>query len=280
MNGMTVWRGLRQVGMAAVDVLLPPRCLICAELVPLDGTLCAGCFREMTLIGEPCCHRCGVPFLHSGQGQRPSATAPLQCQRCVNNPPEYGQARAAWLYDKASRRLLLPLKYSDRTELARPLARQMAFAGRDLLARAELLLPVPLHYRRLLSRKYNQAGLLAKRLSKLSGVPWAPDLLRRRRSTPALGGLSAGERIVALHGAFRLARGGAARIAGRRLLLVDDVMTSGATVRACAAVLLAAGAAGVDVLAAARVPDPALADGADLSSMRLPLDQTWPDDDV
>jgi ComF family protein len=279
MESMTVWRGLRRAGMAALDVLLPPRCLICAALVPTDGTLCAGCFREMTLIGEPQCHCCGVPFLHSGQGVRAAGGA-LHCQRCVNNPPEYRRARAAWLYDKASRRLLLPLKYADRTELVRPLARQMAFAGRDLLARAELLLPVPLHYRRLVMRKYNQAGLLAKRLSKLSGVTWAPDLLRRRRATPALGGLSAGERIVALEGAFRLARGGAARIAGRRLLLVDDVMTSGATARACAAVLLAAGAASVDVLAAARVPDPALADGADLPYPRSPLDRSWQDNDV
>lgn len=271
-------QGLRWVGMAALDLLLPPRCLICAEQVPTDGTLCAGCFREMTLIGAPHCHRCGVPFLHSGQGV--PGPGGLHCQRCINNPPEYGQARAAWLYDKASRRLLLPLKYSDRTELAKPLARQMAFAGRELLGRAELLLPVPLHYRRLLSRKYNQAGLLAKRLSRLSGVPWAPDLLRRRRATPALGGLSAGERIVALEGAFRLARGGAARIAGRRLLLVDDVMTSGATARACAAVLLAAGAASVDVLAAARVPDPTLADGAELPSRKPPLDRSWQDNDV
>jgi ComF family protein len=280
MDRTIMWQGLHRLGMAALDVLLPPRCMICAELVPTDGTLCAGCFREMTLIGEPHCHCCGVPFLHSGQGTRPAAGGPLHCQRCTNNPPEYRQARAAWLYDKASRRLLLPLKYADRTELVKPLARQMAFAGRDLLGRAELLLPVPLHYRRLLSRKYNQAGLLARRLSKLSGVPWAPDLLRRRRATPALGGLAAGERIVALEGAFRLARGGPARIAGRRLLLVDDVMTSGATVRACAGALLAAGAASVDVLAAARVPDPTLADGADLPSRRAPLDRDWQDNDV
>ena len=280
MDNRTVWQGLRRAGMAAVDLLLPPRCLVCAELVPTDGTVCATCFREMTLIGEPQCHCCGVPFLHSGQGVRTMAGRPLHCQRCTNNPPAYRQARAAWIYDKASRRLLLPLKYADRTELVKPLARQMAFAGRELLARAELLVPVPLHFRRLLSRKYNQAGLLAKRLSRVSGVPWAPDLLRRRRSTPALGGLSAGERIAALEGAFRLAGGGAARIAGRRLLLVDDVMTSGATARACAEALLVAGAASVDVLAAARVPDPTLADGADLPSRRIPLDRDWQGNDV
>jgi ComF family protein len=280
MESSSVLQGLRWIGMAALDTLLPPRCLVCAEQVPTDGTLCATCFREMTLIGPPLCRCCGVPFLHSGQGAPPPEGGALHCARCLNNPPEYRQARAAWLYDKASRRLLLPLKYADRTELARPLARQMAFAGREMLARAELLVPVPLHYRRLLARKYNQAGLLAKRLSRLSGVPWAPDLLRRRRATPALGGLSAGERIVALHDAFRLAPRQVARIRGRRLLLVDDVMTSGATARACAAVLLAAGAAAVDVLAAARVPDPALADDAGLPSSRAPLDRHREDNDV
>jgi ComF family protein len=280
MDRQTAMRGLRRLGGAVLDTLLPPRCLSCSAIVPSQGTLCADCFRGVTLIGEPLCHRCGVPFLHAGQGVAEQPGGPLHCPKCARTPPEYGQARAAYLYDKASRRLVLPLKYADRTELAGPLARQMAYAGRGLLARAELLVPVPLHRRRLLGRRYNQAALLAWKLSRLSGLPCVPDLLRRRRATRALGEMGAAARLVALEGAFHLPRASLGRLRGRRLLLVDDVLTSGATANACARLLLAAGAASVDVLAAARVPDPSLADGADLPSFRNALDRAAGPDDV
>ncbi|MDJ0390991.1 ComF family protein [Roseomonas sp. E05] len=257
------WRtGLRRLGGAALDALLPPRCPACAALVLTEGTLCLDCFRTVTPIGAPLCHRCGLPFLHTGQGA-PLPGDPsghLHCARCVEGPPLYGRARAAWLYDDGSKRLVLPFKYGDRTELAGLLARHMAQAGRELLAEADLLLPVPLHRGRLLARRYNQAALLAARLARLSGKPWAPHLLRRARHTPKLAKLGAAERLVVLEGAFTLAPGGAARVAGRRVLLVDDVLTSGATVSACAAVLLAAGAAQVEVLAAARTPGPGMAE--------------------
>lgn len=274
---MPGWRGLARLGWrwdirhwgarlggAALDLVLPPRCLSCGEAVLEQGTLCAECFRATPLIAPPCCDRCGVPFLHAGQGERPARDplaprggAPL-CPRCLASPPAYGQARAAYWYGEGAKRLILGLKYADRTELAGPLARQMAQAGAPLLARAELILPVPLHRWRLLGRRYNQAALLAAALSRRSGRPWAPDLLRRTRRTAPLGERGAAERAAALEGAFALARGAAPRIAGRRLLLVDDVLTSGATASACAEVLLRHGATGVDVLAAARVPDAAL----------------------
>lgn len=262
--------GLLRLGHAALDALLPPRCLACATPVLAEGTLCAACFREVRLIGPPLCLCCGIPFLHAGQGE-PALGGGLICPRCAETPPVYARARAAYLYDAGAKRLLLPFKYAGRTELALPLARQMAHAGRELLAEADLLLPVPLHRRRLLSRGYNQAGLLAARLSRLGGVPWAPDLLRRARATTALARHGAAERAALLEGAFRLAPGGAARVAGRRLLLVDDVLTSGATASACAAVLMAAGAARVEVLAAARVPDPRLAE-KDMAGLALPGD--------
>jgi len=250
--------GLCRLGAATLDALLPPRCLACAALVLDDGALCAECFRAVTPIGAPLCHRCGLPFLHEGEGEpMPGASADqLHCAACLAEPPAYGQARAAWIYDAGSKRLVLPFKYGDRTELAAPLARQMAQAGRELLAEAELLLPVPLHRRRLLGRRYNQAALLAARLARLARKPWAPDLLRRARRTPPLARLGAAERLAVLEGAFALARGAPGRIAGRRMLLVDDVLTSGATVSACARLLLEAGAARVDVLAAARTPAP------------------------
>lgn len=202
------------------------------------------------------CARCGVPLPHEGAGSM--GREGELCPACTARPPAFAYARAALRYDEAARRLLLPFKYADRTELAAPLARHMARAGAPLLAAADLLAPVPLHWRRLLGRRYNQAALLAGCLARRSGTPVVPDLLRRTRATPPLGERGAAERRLVLAGAFAVTPRHRARVQGRRVLLVDDVMTSGATAEACALVLLAAGAAAVDVLAAARVPDPRL----------------------
>ncbi|WP_235907840.1 ComF family protein [Siccirubricoccus phaeus] len=246
----------RRLGGGALDLLLPPRCLTCDAPVQLQGTLCAACFGGLSFIGAPCCACCGVPFPHAGHGV-PGPQGPL-CEVCAATPRAFAQARAALRYDAGAQKLILPFKHADRTELARPLALHMARAGAALLARAELLAPVPLHWRRLFARRYNQAALLAGLLAGRAGKPHLPDLLRRRRATPPLGDLGAAARVAVLEDAFlapaRLAR----RIEGRRVLLVDDVMTSGATADACARALLAAGAAAVDVLTAARVPDPRL----------------------
>jgi ComF family protein len=245
---------LRRLGVTLLDAVLPPHCLTCDTAVATQGTLCPACWSSVHVLTQPFCARCGVPFLHAGQGG-PGGL----CPGCLEHPPSYGVARAALRYDDGARRLLLPFKHADRTELAGPLAARMARAGAPLLARAELIVPVPLHWRRLLARRYNQAALLARHLARGARKTLIPDLLRRTRPTPALGERGAAERAALLDGAFAVARRHASRLAGRHVLLVDDVMTSGATAEACAAVLLAAGAAGVDVLAAARVPDPRLA---------------------
>jgi ComF family protein len=241
---------LRRLGLAALDAVLPPHCLTCDAAVDAQGSLCGACFGTLSFVTAPLCARCGVPFPHAGAG-------PV-CPGCDARPPAFEAARAALRYDDGARRLVLPFKHADRPELAGPLARHMARAGAALLARAEVVAPVPLHWRRLLSRRYNQAALLAGRLARQAGLPHVPDLLRRTRPTPPLGDLGAAARAALLEDAFAVSRRGGARIAGRRVLLVDDVMTSGATADACARALLAAGAAAVDVLAAARVPDPRL----------------------
>jgi ComF family protein len=238
-----------------LDILLPPHCLTCDAQVERQGSFCATCFSGLNLISAPFCARCGVPFAHEGEAER-GADGALLCAPCLTRAPGFAVARAALRYDEGAKRLILPFKHADRTEMAAPLARLMARAGAEMLAGTDLLAPVPAHWRRLIARRYDQAALLAQRLGRLSGRRVVPDLLRRTRATVPLGDKGAAERAALVADAFSVAR--PARVAGKRVLLVDDVMTSGATAEACARALLAAGAARVEVLAAARVPDPRL----------------------
>ncbi len=237
----------------ALDLLLPPHCLTCDTPVDAPGRFCPDCFRQTGFVTEPCCQRCGVPFSHAGQGGLEKI-----CPGCRDRAPPWDRARAALRYDTQSQRIVLPLKYADRTEYAAALAPLMARAGAALLRDAELLVPVPLHRRRLIARRYNQAALLAHAVARFAAKPVLPDALRRTRVTAPLGDLSAEERARVVDGAFAVRAGRAGRIAGRRVLLIDDVLTSGATCAACTRVLLDAGVASVDVLVAARVPDPRL----------------------
>ncbi len=242
-------RALRRGGRGLLDLLLPPQCLRCRAAVDVPGRLCAECWREVDFLGPPLCEGCGRPFdFHLGSAAR--------CIACLRRPPSYGRARAVLRYDDASRGLILGFKHGDRTESAGAFGGWMARAGAELLREADLLVPVPLHRWRLLSRRYNQSALLARRLARISGVPYAPDLLRRLRATPSQGGLDARERRRNVRGAFGVAPGQGPRLAGLRVLLIDDVLTTGATVEACARCLLAAGAGGVDVLTLARVVRP------------------------
>ena len=251
-------RALRALGRV-LDLVLPPRCLGCGELVERQGTLCVSCWSAVTFLADPLCRRCGLPFaFDAGSDEPPEKTGDgpagdgYECGACLAEPPPFERARAVMRYDDASRPLLLGFKHGDRTEAAPPFAGWMARGGAELLADAELGAPVPLHWRRLLARRYNQAALLAWPLARQAGARAVPDLLLRRRATPSQGRLSRAERARNVAGAFAVNPRHAALLRGRRLLLVDDVMTTGATVSACARVALRAGAAAVDVLVLAR----------------------------
>jgi ComF family protein len=241
----------RHAAQLVLDLLLPPQCLTCDAAVETQGQFCAKCFRATSFISAPCCRSCGLAFTHFGQ-----AGVDQICLTCTANPPPWHEARAAMTYDDQARKILLPFKHADRQEHAQPLATMMARAGSILLARADIIVPVPLHRTRLRERHYNQAALLAHALAKHRAARAIPDALIRARPTPSLGSLTAAARAEIVGDAFAVRPHRLAAINGQRILLVDDVMTSGATARACTDVLLDAGAAAVDVLVAARVPDP------------------------
>jgi ComF family protein len=241
--------GLRTGAIAALDLLLPPRCLACHGAVDRQGALCPACWSALQFLGDPQCVSCGLPFdFDPGE--------PSRCGGCLRKPPPFERARAALAYDDASRPLLLGFKHADRTHAAPPFGQWLARAGADLLGDAELVVPVPLHRWRLFRRRYNQAALLAIALGRARGVPVEADLLVRRRATPSQAGRSRIARQRNVRGAFAVRPGRGAAIAGRRVLLVDDVLTTGATAMECARVLKRAGAAAVDVVTLARVLRP------------------------
>lgn len=234
---------------AALDAVLPPRCLSCGAIADADAALCPQCWAKLAFLAPPCCQRCGLAFeFDLGPG--------AVCGPCAAAPPVYGRARAVLRYDDASKALLLALKHADRTEGVPAFGRWLARAGAELLEDAEVLVPVPLHWLRLFRRRYNQAALLALALARCSGVPVLPDALTRVRRTPSQGRMSPAQRRRNVAGAFKVAERRRARVDGLRVLLLDDVLTTGATAEACARALLASGAAAVDVLTLARVERP------------------------
>ena len=232
-----------------VDALLPPRCLGCHAAVAHHGQLCAECWRALDFIEGPQCAACGLPFeFDLGSG--------AVCGACARARPAYAGARAVLRYDEHSRDLILGFKHADRTELAPTLAGWMARAGAALIEEADIVAPVPLHRLRLLRRRYNQAALLANAIADVGAVAALPDLLVRRRATPSQAGLSPAGRVANVRGAFGVNR--ARRARGQRVLLIDDVMTTGTTVASCARALLRARVAEVKVLTLARVVRPTI----------------------
>jgi ComF family protein len=239
----------RALYRALVDVALPQLCAACR--LPVEGSgLCPACWSKLSFIARPYCERLGIPFQYDPGPRMLSMAA-------IADPPAYNRARAAVRFDEISRALVHALKYGDRLDLAPMMGRWIGHAGREILAEADALVPVPLHWRRQWARRFNQSAMLAAAVSGETGVPIATGALKRVKATVQQVGLSRTERASNIQGAFKVPDSGKPLVRGRRLVLIDDVLTSGATVEGCARALNRAGAANVDVLVFARVADPA-----------------------
>ena len=244
--------GTRTLLAACADLIVPPCCLACRAPLSAHHLLCASCWREVHFIRPPLCDVLGMPLPFDTGGRMVSAAAVAQA-------PAYDRARAVAHYSGAMRTLVHQFKYADRHDARTLFGRWLAEAGRELVAGIDVVAPVPLSRWRLLSRRFNQAAILAQELSRRTGLGLDLHLLKRSRSTPTQVGLTRDQRRRNLAGALSVPRRRRASLQGRNVLLVDDVITTGATIEACARALKRAGAARVDVLALALVTNEALA---------------------
>jgi ComF family protein len=234
---------------SAGKLLFPPICLGCQTQVAVPGALCGTCWSNLRLIEKPFCPVMGTPFREDQGDSFLSAEA-------IANPPPFARLRSAAIHTGLARRMVGDLKYRDRTDLAPWMARWMQRAGSELLSQTDLIVAVPLHRRRFFQRRYNQSAELARSLSALAGLAFEPDLVRRTRPTRQQVGLHAKQRQDNVRGAFRVHPKAKAQLKGKRVLLIDDVYTTGATVSAVSRILLRSGASVIDVLTFSRVlPD-------------------------
>lgn len=239
-------QSFRERQSSLLDLIFPPQCLLCGALVQGAGGLCGACWRDTPFLLGLGCDLCGAPLIGEDPG------SPVHCDDCRAAQRPWARGRAVMLYDGGARRLVLGLKHGDRLDLVPSLARWMAARAAPLITPETLVVPVPVHWRRLLARRYNQAAVLARALARELAVPDCPDLLTRTRRTQPHEGMGPEARFANVADAFRVTARHRSRLAGRRVLLIDDVMTSGATLSECAAACLAAGATQVEVVVLAR----------------------------
>lgn len=236
---------LRAASRHLLDLALPPRCLACGTIVADAGTLCGGCWPNVEFIARPLCVSCGIPLTAAPD------VGTLRCGACIAKHPPWHRARSVFRYQGVGRDLVLAFKHGDQLDAAPTLARWLVRAGAELLAEADLIVPVPLHRRRLFSRRYNQSAVLALAIGKQTGLPVMVDALVRIRATPTQGGLDRNARAANVRGAIAARPG--RPLKDRRVVLLDDVLTTGATAGACVAALKKAGVVSADILTLARV---------------------------
>lgn len=234
---------------ALKNAVYPPSCLLCRGSIDGVGQLCPECWRDIYFLDGPACDRCGIPFEFETQ-------ADAVCAGCLAQPPVFHQARSVLIYNDVSKPLILSLKHADRTDLAPVLASWMMRAGRKMLANCDMIVPVPLHWRRRVSRRFNQSAELSRLLAKESAVDICMMALERHKAGPSQGALSRKARHRNVAGVFRVREAQASLIADKHIVLIDDVLTTGATANACAQALLRGGAGQIDVLTLARVALP------------------------
>lgn len=232
-----------------IDWVLPPRCVVSGEIVDRQGALSSEVWSAINFISDPFCEICGVPFDFLVDGKS-------ICPSCQTHPPLFRRARSAVVYDDHSRDLILRFKHADQTHMVHSFLPWMLRSGETLIKDTDVIMPVPLHRFRLLRRRYNQAALLAQILERNTGLPCLYDGLQRHKPTPTQGHLNYRQRKQNVKGAFAIRPSAKTEIAGKSVLLIDDVHTSGATIRECTKVLLANGASSVDILTLARVVRP------------------------
>ena len=230
-----------------IDAVLPPRCPFTGEIVDRQGMVSPQAWGQLSFIAAPHCHVCGFPF----EFAVPAGSSEALCGACLAERPEYSRARASLVYDDASRGFILGFKHGDQIHSVVAMLPWLKQAGADILPDADMIVPVPLHHWRLLRRRYNQAAIIGAAIAKDAGKTFVADALLRTRATPTQGHLKAKERAANVRKAFRIHP--KRNVAGKKIVLVDDVYTTGATVRECVKVLKKAGAADVRVLTLARV---------------------------
>jgi ComF family protein len=238
-------RLIKKILWFLIDFVIPPRCILCQAIIITPGYVCGECWGKLSLISNPYCDQCGFPFEFE-------VDAHMACGPCLKNPPAYGKARSTLVYDDASKSLILKFKHGDGTYLAPAFTDWMFQAGAELFTSADFLIPVPLHWQRLIRRRYNQAALLTKGLAHKTKKPALLNALKRIKNTPSQGHLTASEREQNVKNAFTLNPRYTNRLKGKRVLLIDDVLTSGATIKACTKVLLKHEILSVDILTLAR----------------------------
>lgn len=242
---MSIVKPIKKISQVFLQIVMPPTCISCADIVEIQGQICGTCWADIDFIGKYQCKSCGLPFAFDmGKG--------AQCQHCQHKKPVFGKVRAACQYEGTGRRLAANLKFHDKTHLAGAMARMMFNSGTEVLKKVDVIVPIPLHKRRKFWRKYNQAALLSQALmSHDVDASYEPQLIKRVRATTPQTSLSYAQRQKNVEDAFIVDE--SVDLQGKTVLLVDDVMTTGATMNSCAAALKAAGAKKVNGLVFARV---------------------------